>query len=38
MEKIIDEKTPFEDLTILSLYLDKIFDLLKKQIIDYKSE
>ena len=38
MEKIIDNKTPFEDLTILSLYLDKIFVLLNKHIIDYKSE
>ena len=38
MEKIKNEKNPFDDSTILTLYIDKIFDLLKNHIIDYKSE
>ena len=38
MEKINDEKNPFEDTTILTLYIEKVFDLLNKHIIDYKSE
>ena len=38
MEKINDEKNPFDDLTILTLYIEKIFDLLNKHIIDYKSK
>jgi hypothetical protein len=38
MEKINEEKNPFEDTTILTLYIEKIFDLLNKHIIDYKSE
>lgn len=38
MEKINEEKNPFEDTTILALYIEKIFDLLNKHIIDYKSE
>lgn len=38
MEKINEEKNPFEDTTILTVYIEKIFDLLNKHIIDYKSE
>ena len=38
MEKINNEKNPFDDSTILTLYIDKIFDLLNKHIIDYKRE
>lgn len=38
MEKINEEKNPFEDTTILTLYIEKIFDLLNNHIIDYKSE
>ena len=38
MEKINEEKNPFEDTTILTLYIEKLFDLLNKHIIDYKSE
>jgi len=38
MEKINEEKNPFEDTTILTLYIEKVFDLLNKHIIDYKSE
>lgn len=38
MEKINNEKNPFDDSTILTLYIDKIFDLLNQHLIDYKSE
>jgi hypothetical protein len=38
MEKKINKDNSLEDLVNISLYLDKEFELLDKNILDYKSE
>lgn len=38
MEKKIDVNNPLDDFTVLSMYIEKIFELLNKHIIDYGSE
>ena len=38
MEKKINKDNSLEDLVNISLYLDKGFELLDKNILDYKSE
>ena len=38
MEKKINKDDSLEDLVNISLYLDKEFELLDKNILDYKSE
>ena len=38
MEKKTDVNNPLDDFTVLSMYIEKIFELLNKHIIDYRSE
>ena len=38
MEKKLEQKNNLEDFTTLSLYVDKVIELLNKNIIDYQSE
>ena len=38
MDKNIEKLNNNEDFTSLSLYLDTVFELLNKKIIDYQSE
>lgn len=38
MEKKIGANNPLDDFTVLSMYIEKIFELLNKHIIDYRSE
>jgi hypothetical protein len=38
MEKKINKDNSLEDLANISIYLDKEFELLDKNILDYKSE
>jgi hypothetical protein len=38
MEKKSEEENNLDDFTTLSLYIDKAFELLSKNIIDYQSE
>jgi hypothetical protein len=38
MEKIINANNPLDDFAVLSLYIEKIIQLLNKHIIDYRSE
>ena len=38
MEKKIYVNNPLDDFTVLSMYIEEIFELLNKHIIDYRSE
>ena len=38
MDINIEKSNNIEDFTSLSLYLDKVFEILSKKIIDYQSE